>query len=267
MVDDRERLRTTFDAAADRYDRARPRYPAALYDALLEVTGVGRSGQVLEIGPATGIATRELATRGLVVTAVELGTDLARTARERLADLATVEIVHADFDTWPLPAAQFDLVVAATSWHWLDPATRLDRAAEALRPGGHLAHWAATHVFPIAGDPFFHEIQEVYEEIGEGLPPDATWPAPGALPDTRAELDADARFDDVVVRHFDWVVEYDAEGYIDLLETFSGHIAMADRQRNRLYGEIRRRLAARPDGLVRRGWGAVLHVARLASPA
>ena len=55
---------------------------------------------------------------------------------------------------------------------------------------------------------------------------------------------------------------YDAEGYIDVLETFSGHIAMAPWQRERLYGEIRRRLGERPDGLLRRGWGAVLHVAR-----
>jgi hypothetical protein len=32
--------------------------------------------------------------------------------------------------------------------------------------------------------------------------------------------------------------------------------------RGGLYGEIRRRLALRPDHAVRRGWGAVLHVAR-----
>lgn len=32
--------------------------------------------------------------------------------------------------------------------------------------------------------------------------------------------------------------------------------------RDRLYGEIRRRLATRPDGRLRRHWGAVLHVAR-----
>jgi SAM-dependent methyltransferase len=170
--------------------------------------------------------------------------------------------VHADFDSWPLPAEPFDVVVAATSWHWLDPEIRLDRVGEALRPGGHLAHWAATHVFPPGGDPFFREIQDVYGEIGEGLPPDAGWPSPGELPDLGAELDADLRFDEVRVRHLDWEVEYHADGYIDLLETFSGHIAMEDWQRDRLYGEIRRRLAARPDGRLRRGWGAVLHVAR-----
>ena len=43
---------------------------------------------------------------------------------------------------------------------------------------------------------------------------------------------------------------------------FSGHIAMKQWKRDRLYGEIRRRLAERPDGLVRRHWGGVLHVAR-----
>lgn len=53
-----------------------------------------------------------------------------------------------------------------------------------------------------------------------------------------------------------------AEGYLRLLDTFSGHIAMQPWQRQRLYGEIRRRLDERPDGRLRRGWGAVLHVAR-----
>jgi hypothetical protein len=49
-----------------------------------------------------------------------------------------------------------------------------------------------------------------------------------------------------------------------LLDTFSGHIAMEQWQRDRLYGEIRRRLAERPDGTLRRHWGSVLQVARRA---
>jgi hypothetical protein len=34
---------------------------------------------------------------------------------------------------------------------------------------------------------------------------------------------------------------------------------MVQWQCDRLYGEIRRRLPERPDGRLRRGWGAVLH--------
>ena len=66
----------------------------------------------------------------------------------------------------------------------------------------------------------------------------------------------------MAIRHFDWEIRYTADAYIRLLDTFSGHIAMAQWQRRRLYGEIRWRLAQRPGGLVRRHWGAVLHVAR-----
>jgi hypothetical protein len=66
----------------------------------------------------------------------------------------------------------------------------------------------------------------------------------------------------VIVRQLDWQVSYDADEYLRLLDTFSGHIAMTAQRRERLYGEIRRRLGQRPDGRLRRHWGSVLHVAR-----
>jgi hypothetical protein len=71
----------------------------------------------------------------------------------------------------------------------------------------------------------------------------------------------------VAVRQFDREVSYTAEQYIRLLDTFSGHIAMHARKRDRLYSEVRRRLAERPDGRGRRHRGAALHVdRRLANP-
>lgn len=263
MADDRERLRATFDATADRYERARPDYPPELYAAVAQLCDLHAGDRVVEVGCATGKATRPLAALGLEITCVELGAGLVVAAQRNLADLPNVVVTRADFETWVPPAdAGFDLVFAATAWHWLDPHVRLVRAWSLLRPGGHLAYWGATHVFPAGGDPFFREIQEVYDEIGEGLPSDASWPAPGELPDDRAELEASEQFDDVVVRHFDWEVVYDTDGYIDLLDTFSSHVAMEQWQRDRLYGEIRSRLDARADQPLRRHWGAVLHVAR-----
>lgn len=105
-------------------------------------------------------------------------------------------------------------------------------------------------------------MQEIYDEIGESLPTNATVPRPRELRDDREEIEASGLFEVVDIEQYDWETVYDAQGYIDLLNTFSGHIAMHDRQRDRLYGEIRRRLAQRPDGLVRRHWGGVLQVAR-----
>ncbi|HKV68575.1 MAG TPA: methyltransferase domain-containing protein [Gaiellales bacterium] len=261
MADDREALRATFDSVARQYDRARPAYPDALFDTLLRQTGLRAGDRVLEVGCATGKATRPLARRGLHLTCVELGAELAAVARENLVAFPEVEVVHGAFETWrPADGARFDAVIAATAWHWTDPDVRYRRAWELLRPGGCLAFWAALHALPAGGDPIFLQLQDVYEAIGAGRA--ASWPRPRELPHARAEILASGLFDRVTVTQFDWEVRYDAEGYIDLLETFSANIAMQPWQRERLYAEIRSRLAERPDGLLRRHWGAALHVAR-----
>ena len=260
---DREDLRTRFDSAAAIYQQARPEYPDALFRDLAALAHLGPGSRLLEVGAATGKATLPLARLGYRITCLEIGPALAAVARAALAPFPAVDVIEADFESWQPPGgSSFDLIYAATAWHWIDPAVRYGRARELLRPGGHLAFWQATHVFPVGGDPFFAGIQDVYDEIGEGLPPGTAWPRPGELPDERAEIEASGLFTGVRVRQYGWEVSYTAAEYIRLLDTFSGHIAMAQWQRDRLYGEIRRRLALRPDGRVRRGWGAVLHVAR-----
>ena len=134
---------------------------------------------------------------------------------------------------------------------------RLARAA-ARRAPGHLGGRARG---PGGGDPFFSEIQDVYDEIGEGLPRGADFPEPGALPTFRAPIERSGLFS-VTTTTESTGSGYTAEQYIALLDTFSGHIDMAPWQRDRLYAEIRKRLAARPDGTVRRHWGAALQIAR-----
>ena len=263
MPDSRLQLRTTFESAAALYQAARPDYPDELFDALVAMASLRPDAELLEVGCATGKATLSLARRGFRITAVELGAALAGQARLNLAGLRRVTVVNADFERWePAAPARYDLVYAATAWHWIDPDVRYAKAWQSLKPGGYLAFWEATHVVPPDGDPFFREIQDVYDEIGEGLPGSREFSTVQTLADSAAEIEASGLFTDVRVRRFGWEIRYTAEAYIRLLDTFSGHIAMAQWQRDRLYGEIRRRLAARPDGTLRRHWGMVLHVAR-----
>lgn len=260
---DQRGLGMTFDLAADLYQEARPEYPEQLYEAMIAAAGLDADDRLLEIGCGSGKATLPLARRRFHVTCVEPGPALATAARRNLASFTEVEILQSTFeDLDPSAHEPFDLVFAATAWHWLDPAVRYPRTWEVLRPGGHLAFWSATHVFPEDGDSFFVDLQEVYDEIGEGLPEGATYPRPGELPDQLEDIEASGLFEPVLVRHFDWEITYDADSYIRLLDTFSGHIGMEPWQRRRLYSEIRRRLNDRANGLLRRGWGAVLHVAQ-----
>jgi SAM-dependent methyltransferase len=158
---DRARSRATFDEAAERYDRARPGYPPAVFDDLAELAGVGPGCRVLEIGCGTGQAAVPLAERGCGIVAVELGAGLAAVARRNLACFPDTRVVVAAFEDWPLPPEPFDVVVAATAFHWVDPAVRVARAADALRPVGALAVIATHHV--AGGDQgFFAEVQDCY---------------------------------------------------------------------------------------------------------
>jgi SAM-dependent methyltransferase len=263
MPADREQLRTTFDSAARLYHQARPDYPDSLFDELASLAGLHPGDQLMEVGCATGKATIPLARRGYQLTCVELGRNLAAEARRNLAGYPGVEVIEDTFETWePTPSRRFDLVFAANAWHWIDPDVRYRKAWQLLRPDGHVALWDASHVVPADGDPFFIEIQPVYDEIGEGLPAGFTFPAPGHLADQRAEIEASGLFTDIRVRQFGWEIRYTAESYLALLDTFSNHIAMRQARRDKLYDAIRQRLADRPDGQLTRHWGSVLHVAR-----
>src|SRR5205823_13446170 len=113
----------------------------------------------------------------------------------------------------------FALVYAATAWHWIDPSIRYRKAHALLRADGHLAFWSAVHGFPAGFDPFFTEIQSVYDEIGESS--DGEWPPspPEAIPDFAGEIEASGLFEHVQVRHYVWERPYTADEYVALLET------------------------------------------------
>src|SRR5215472_12444136 len=164
----RNRLKVTFELIAKSYHEARPEYPDELFDELVATAGLSDGARLLEVGCGTGKATIPLADRGFEITALELGPQLAATARRNVAEYGLVNVVQQAFETWQPPEKQrFDLVYSATAWHWIDPSVGYERAWQALRPDGHLAIWEADHVLPAAdGDPFFRKIQDVYDEIG-----------------------------------------------------------------------------------------------------
>jgi SAM-dependent methyltransferase len=93
--------------------------------------------------------------------------------------LDRVSVVESAFDTWqPRGGDRVDLVFATTAWHWLDPAVRYEQAWRLLRPGGHLPRYVERrHVFPGDGDPFFVELEEVYDEMAGARPTTQSGPA------------------------------------------------------------------------------------------
>ncbi|MER7372547.1 class I SAM-dependent methyltransferase [Streptomyces lanatus] len=229
----RARLRRTFDEDAERYDRARPGYPTELYDELAELAGVGAGSRVLEVGCGTGQATVPLVGRGCRVTAVEAGARMAAVARRKLG--GAVEVVTAEFESWPLPGEPFDAVVSATAFHWIDPAVRVGKSADALRPGGALAVVRTQHVWG-GSEEFFAEVQGCYERFDPDTPPGLRPPAAADVDhsDHVQEVAGSGRFGPTVFRRFERDLTYTTAEYLDLLLTYSGHRALAEDARDGL---------------------------------
>ena len=211
---------------------------------------------MLEIGPGTGQATLPLAERGLEVVAVELGERLAALARDKLAGFPNVEIANAAFEEWTPEGRPFHVVAAFTALHWIDPELRYEKPARLLRQGGRLAVVKTKH--PAGADPFWAEVQEDYDAV---VPSDASRPPPAAdeVEDLRDEIVATGLFAEPSIRRYLWDTTYDADDYIALLDTFSGHRVLPEPQRRELYHRIRRRIGPRP---VTKTMLAILHVAR-----
>lgn len=218
-------LRETFEEAPGLYDRVRPGYPEQLFDDLARTAGLRKGSRVLELGCGTGQATVSLAQRGYEIAAVELGAGLADVAKRNLAAFPSVTVVNIAFESWELPAEPFDLVFAATSFHWIDPAVRVAKSADALRPAGALAVVATHHV--AGGDEqFFVDAQRCYERWDPETPPGLRVPAAADVPFDHHELDASRRFGRVVFRRYEHEQTYSTTEYLDLLLSYSGHRAM-----------------------------------------
>ncbi|TDV47866.1 class I SAM-dependent methyltransferase [Actinophytocola oryzae] len=131
------RIAESFGTDAQRYDRARPAYPAELID---RIVATSPGGDVLDVGCGTGIAARQLQAAGATVLGLEPDPRMAGVARE-----TGVAVEVSTFEDWDPAGRTFDAVVAAQAWHWVDPVAGAAKVLSTLRPGGLFA--AFWHVF------------------------------------------------------------------------------------------------------------------------
>ena len=121
----------SFGSQAERYDRARPRYPAALVE---RIVASSPGPDVLDVGCGTGIAARQFQAAGCRVLGVDPDARMAELARGH-----GIQVEVATFEAWHPAGRAFDTVTAGQAWHWVDPAAGAAQAARVLRPGGRLA--------------------------------------------------------------------------------------------------------------------------------
>ncbi len=269
MTDSRRRgLGQVFDEVAELYDRVRPAYPDELYADLASVTGIGARSAVLEVGCGTGQATRALA--GLArVTAVEPGAHLAALARERLAGLG-VDIEAARFEDWADQGRRFDALVAAASWHWVDPSVGWRRAHDLLLPGGWLALLGNVVVRREGEVEVYAETADLHERFSPG---DPDWGDPPTEDEVRGTAqgwglvtDPGSLFTAPLVFWYPRVDWLDGAGFADLMRTMSIYRKLEPAVRDGLLAAVADRIRTRLGDRVPRRYMSVLRVGRRAEP-
>jgi SAM-dependent methyltransferase len=236
MSFDRREGRVLFGLDPDGLASARPPYPERVYELLVERSGLREGTGTLEIGAGTGLATARLLALGArPLVALEPDAALAAHLLASLGDHAALEIREGSFEDADLPGGSFDLAVAATSFHWIEPAAALDRVRRLLRPGGSWAMW--WHVFgdDDRPDPF----HEATRHLGTGR---RRSPSAGEGGRPAYALDRERRLADLAAaglvdawhETIPFTISLDADGVRRLYATFSETARLPEAQREAL---------------------------------
>jgi len=228
-------LKQTFDEIALLYNAVRPRYPGELFSTLIDITHIDEDSTLLEIGAGTGQATKPLAQKGFQITAVELGSSLAEVAKSELKDYTKVQVVNTSFEEADFLPETFDLIYAATSFHWIDPAIKYTKTHRLLRDKGYLAIIHTNHISDEQGDKFFIESQPIYERYDFLDNPKPKLPNKKELKPSEI---GEHLFKLIHYQFFPVIITYTAKNFVKLLNTYSSHLRADKKIQQMFYQEI-----------------------------
>lgn len=131
----------------------------------------------------------------------------------------------AAFEAWEPAGRAFDAVIAAQSWHWVDPAAGAVKAAQVLRPDGRLAIFG--HVFEPPA-----EVAEPFAAAYRRAAPESPFSAQPARRPLETYLAGYAQIADRIREsgrfrepeqwRFDWERSYTTDQWLELLPTTGG---------------------------------------------
>ena len=206
-----------FGKTATDYARHRAGYPDWLFERLMR-RGLVRPGmRALDLATGTGYLARGLAQRGLRVTGLDVAPEMMEAAKALdAAQGLQIDYAVGKAEDTGLPSAQFDLVTAATCWHWFDRKKASAEVLRLLKPGGWLVICSQDWL-PLAGNVVAHT-----ESIVRRHNPKWPWDGlDGLKPDHVRDLRA-AGFQSIESFSVDFDISYTHEGWRGRMRASAG---------------------------------------------
>jgi SAM-dependent methyltransferase len=258
---DLEQRRHWYSPAAEAYYQVRPRYPQVLIDQVVKIAQLSTDSKILEVGCGPAIATPAFAALGCRMVCLEPNPDFYHLAQQTCEPFSNVTIQNCSFEEWVLAPQQFDVVLAASSFHWIPPEIGYPKAAAALRPEGFLILLWNKELQPRYE--VYQQLEAVYQTYAPALNRSYEDSATQvAILDEMGRMAIESgQFKNMVTGHLEVEVTYSVDQYLMLLNTYSPHLKLEAQQKQRLFAGLRQVLEQNGD-TIQLSYVSAFHIAR-----
>lgn len=230
----------SFDKFAKTYDDVRPRYPISMYNDIKEFCNISSKTQLLEIGTGSGIATEEIAKLEPDIVTVEPGENLVEVAKKNLSEYHNIKFICDTFENCVFGKKEFDIILAATTFHWLEKESKYYECYKYLKDNGFLVlFWNS---FCRENSQVMREIDEVYAKNLFDTYERKADVNSGVLDKVikrEQEIIQNEYFYISALKRYKTEYKYDSDTYVALLNTYPKIIKLKPDVREKFLAEIK----------------------------
>lgn len=226
----------TFEYASSDYDKSRPTYIKEIYEDIFHYKPINSDSHVLEIGLGTGKASRPILDTQCHFIGIEPGEQLSDLARKRYQAYANFSLFNQTLQEFVSSDKSFDLIYAATAFHWIPEEYGYNRVFNLLKPGGAFARFAYHAGADKGREAMTEEIQEIYSRYLhlKERPKEYTTEDAKKI----AEIACQYGFSDTTYRLYSVTKDFTADEYMALLRTYPNHMKVGESDRKMLFKGI-----------------------------
>jgi SAM-dependent methyltransferase len=235
---DLEQRKNWYSPAAEAYNKARPRYPEALIQQVVEVAQLGADSNILEVGSGPPTATVAFAPLGCSMVCLEPNPDFFRLAQQKCQAYPKVEIQNTSFEKWTPEIEKFDAVLAASSFHWISPEVGYLKAAQALKENGSLILLWNKELQP--SYEVYQSLSKIYQQYAPSLDRYEDRETQEEILRGLGQMALDSgQFENLVAGTMVSEVTYSTDGYLMLLNTYSPYLKLDSQHKDALFAGLR----------------------------
>jgi SAM-dependent methyltransferase len=235
---DLEQRKNWYSPAAEAYNKARPRYPEALIQRVVEVAQLGADSKILEVGCGPATATVAFDPLGCSMVCLEPNPDFFRLAQQNCKAYPKVEIQKTSFEEWTPGVEKFDAVLAASSFHWISPEVGYPKAAHALKENGSLILLWNKELQP--SYEVYQSLSKIYQQYAPSLDRYEDRETQEEILRGLGQMALDSgQFKNLVAGTMVSEVTYSTDEYLMLLNTYSPYLKLDPQHKDALFAGLR----------------------------